>query len=202
VWGAYAARLMRAPSSLPLLQPVSADTPLAALLNRWLLALAPVAALINPEGAHFLHAAVSKSLARLEAGKDLGSLREYNCYKPIKRGFARPLREKQLALALAARASELPTAKEVHLLGSYSYEYLDKLLALPTPFAADRVALDQILGSAGRVSFELDWAQEVGRGEEQVRADVLDALRYLVTADVAALAAHWVAVESRYHSLV
>jgi hypothetical protein len=192
------------------LQPLTATTPLAALLNRWLLALAPAAALINPRrpsaareclqnttaGAHFFHALVVKLIERLEAGKDLKPLLRFVQRSRPRPSLSHPIDDLLPAYALALRGSELRTAQQVYKMVGYTNPHLEKLLAQPSPFTADHAQLVVVLHGGQRAAFELF---EVDTNDPQVRADTLAILRAVRDADVEGLAATLSAIEKRHY---
>jgi hypothetical protein len=183
-------------SPTPLLQPLTAPTPLAGLLNRWLVALAPTAALIDPRrpsaareclqnvtsGAHFLHCLVGKVIARLEAGKDLQPLLRYVRHHRHRPYLGRPVVHAHLALALALRNEKLQT-KHVYEMVSYTSPYLEKLLGQPSPFSADAALLEAVLEGASMAALYIQVLEEDEPDIEQTRTDIMDLLRLIVAAD-------------------
>jgi hypothetical protein len=180
----------------PLLQPLTATTPLAALLNRWLVALAPAAALINPArtsiaseclcsttaSLHFYHQTLTKVIARLEASKDLRNLWPVMRFKRGRMNLSRPVVEQHAALALAVCGDKL-TARQVYKMPSYVYPHLDKLIAQPSPFSADCALLMALFAGGARAVQELQEPSNEGCG----KADALAILRQVLAADAEGL---------------
>jgi hypothetical protein len=181
-----------------LLQPVTATTPLAAVLNRWMVALAPAAALINSNypsaarqhlqdasaGAHFYHRTVSKIIERLEAGKDLRSLWPVMRWRRDRASVAEPVLGAKATFALAMRGAELTDAKQVHKYVAYSDAHHDQLIAQGGPFAADCALLAALFAGGARAMRELDNEVDEARGQ----ADALAILRCVLDADAKGLA--------------
>lgn len=200
---------MDIPYATPLLQPIAANTPLAALLNRWLVALAPAAALINPrrpsiardclhdvtQGVHFFHQLVTKTIARLEAGKDMQPLMRFVRLHPKRPSLCRPVADQKLALTLAMRGAELHTSRQVYKMVDYTHLHLDKLLTLPSPFTDDRTLLQALSHGGYRAAFELD---EMESTNPQGAADALAILYCVLAADSIALQSQLEAIEARY----
>jgi hypothetical protein len=194
-------------TTTPLLHPITDNTPLAALLNRWLVALAPAAALINPRrpsmardclqdvttGAHFLHQLVAKMVSRLEAGKDLRCVARFINRHRSRPSLCSPFEEEKTGLALAMRCHDLHTRQQVYgLVGCY-HPHLDKLLALSSPFAADYALLQQLLKGCTTAA----WSYLEPLDEQMERADVLAILRCVLATDSEALANQLAAIKGR-----
>ncbi len=180
-----------------MLQPIPATTPLAAVLNRWLAALAPAAALIHPtyssaartclyettNGAHFYHHTVGKLIDRLENGKPLKILSPVLHFRRDRMSVACPVLEKRVTLALAMRGAELTDARQVYKYPSYQYEHLDKLIAQGGPFSDDCALLVALFAGGARAVEALDDPL----AEANSKADALAILRCVMAADAEGL---------------
>jgi hypothetical protein len=156
--------------TIPLLQPIPATTPLAALLNRWLLALAPAAALISANhpseiraylyettvGCHFYHRTVGKLIDRLENGKSLKTLSPVLRFRRDRMSVACPILDERVPLALAMRGAELTDARQVYKYPGYLFPHLDKLIAQGGPFSEDCALLRALFAGGARAVQELD----------------------------------------------
>jgi hypothetical protein len=176
--------------TLPLLQPLTASTPLAALFNRWLLALAPVELLTRtgrPSAArdylalvtnslHCHHRTVAEVAKMLRKGKPLSDFERYCTAQPGKSSLCIPIPQLFTALALAALGPTLETTTRLRGVMNCRQNYLRQTVANIPEFLATAAHIQRTAEVSKNLGFGL-------LGRNDLRPDkLIQVVDYLLNA--------------------